>query len=114
MHQASPSNIPPGPPVLGINRDSAPDYTADEIPDICICNKCYAKACVGCERPWHEGESCAAYQARNKDRWEEEDKSRESIDKLTKPCPSCKTAIQKAGGCKHMYCSNCSHAFNWT
>lgn len=45
--------------------------------DICECTECGAKACVPCDRPWHEGEDCAAYQARIKDRLEEENKTLE-------------------------------------
>jgi hypothetical protein len=76
--------------------------------DICKCNKCGAKACVPCDRPWHENETCEAYKLRTKDRTEEEDASLAAIQKQTKPCPSCSKNIIKTGGCKHMYCK--SHA----
>lgn len=35
------------------------------------------------------------------------------INKTTKPCPSCKSSIEKNGGCKHMTCSRCKHEFCW-
>lgn len=54
------------------------------------CKKCGAKACVPCARPYHEGESCAEYQLRIKDRLEEEDKALKEIKRVTKPCPKCK------------------------
>jgi len=73
-------------------------------PDLCECQECGAKACIPCDRPWHEGESCAAYQARIKDRVEEEDRALEAIRKVTKPCPGCKRSIQKNGGCPAMLC----------
>lgn len=45
---------------------------AEVKPDILTCNECGAKACVTCDRPWHEGETCSDYQERVKDRLEEE------------------------------------------
>jgi hypothetical protein len=75
-------------------------------PDICKCNKCDAKACVPCDRPWHENESCEEYKLRIKDKIEEEDATLAAIQKVTKPCPSCSKNILKTGGCKHMYCKS--------
>lgn len=69
--------------------------------DICTCNDCGAKACVRCDRPWHQGETCADYQLRIKDKIEEEDKSMSAIKKLTKKCPHCQRNIQKNGGCPY-------------
>ena len=74
--------------------------------DICTCHECGARACVPCDRPYHEGESCEAYQSRVKDRVEEEDKSLEAVNRLTKPCPNpnCKARIQTRGGCASVKC----------
>ena len=74
--------------------------------DICTCTKCGACACVPCNRPYHEGETCEAYQVRIKDCVEEEDESLKAINRLTKPCPNpnCNARIQKNGGCSHMLC----------
>lgn len=77
-------------------------------PDICKCNECGARACVRCDRPWHENETCADYQTRIQDRIEEEDATLEVIQKKTKKCPSCSRSIEKAGGCKHMFCKSCA------
>ena len=73
-------------------------------PDICECQECGAKACVPCDRPFHDGETCAAYQSRIKDRIEEEDRALQAIRKITKQCPGCKQSIQKNGGCPGMRC----------
>jgi hypothetical protein len=75
-------------------------------PDICKCNKCGAKACVPCDRPWHANESCDEYKLRIKDKTEEEDATLAAIQKATKPCPNCSKNILKTGGCKHMYCKS--------
>lgn len=31
----------------------------------------------------------------------------------SKPCPNCKSLIQKIEGCNQMFCTNCHAAFNW-
>ena len=67
-------------------------------PDICTCHSCGVKACVTCDRPWHEGETCAQYQARTKDRLEEEDQAIKTIRRVTKSCPGCGKRIEKNGG----------------
>ncbi|EME44851.1 hypothetical protein DOTSEDRAFT_169860 [Dothistroma septosporum NZE10] len=84
------------------------------VEDICTCNECGARACVSCDRPYHEGEICAAYQDRVKDRTEEEDKSLRAIERITRKCPNCKKNIQKNGGCRAMQCAACNVDFCWT
>lgn len=75
-------------------------------PDICTCHECGAKACVPCDRPWHEGESCELYQSRTKDRMAEEEASLAQIRKATKPCPFCRKNIEKNGGCNSVHCES--------
>ena len=33
---------------------------------------------------------------------------------VVKPCPACKTPIDKNGGCDHMRCASCKHEFWWS
>jgi hypothetical protein len=73
-------------------------------PNICTCYACGARACVRCDRPYHAGETCKAYQLRTKDRMEEEDQTMRAIERATKACPNCRVRIQKNGGCPHMCC----------
>ena len=82
--------------------------------DICTCNECGAKACVTCDRPWHQGETCEEYQARTKDHMDEEDMTIKAIPRLSKKCPGCQRNIQKNGGCTSMHCFACGVAFCWT
>jgi hypothetical protein len=81
--------------------------------DVSTCNDCGAKACVPCDRPWHEHETCEEYQLRIKDRLQEEDASLAFIQKQTKDCPKCSKSIEKNGGCRHMYCTQCKSEFCW-
>ena len=75
---------------------------ADE--DICACHKCGAKACVPCDKPWHEGETCAQYQKRVNNKEKDEKASVKTIEKKCKKCPNCDINIQRDGGCDHMIC----------
>jgi ariadne-1 len=101
--------------VFSIFEDKASEDKASEVvteeADICTCNTCGSMTCVTCDRPWHEGETCADYQARTKDRMNEEEKALREIQKVTKACPNCKKRIQKNGGCPYMHCSQCRVAF---
>ena len=59
--------------------------------------------------PWHNGMTCAQYDARKPEE-RERDKRVEGKDygkmfgKGVKPCPNCRSPIQKKGGCDHMSC----------
>jgi E3 ubiquitin-protein ligase RNF14 len=37
-----------------------------------------------------------------------------TIRSTTRLCPNCKVAIEKNGGCDHMFCSNCQKPFLWS
>ena len=82
-------------------------------PDIFTCPLCSAQACVPCNRPWHEGETCTEYRARTKDRFEEEDQALRTIGKVTKKCPGCGKRIERNGGCPRMICSLCRVNWCW-
>lgn len=77
------------------------------------CYTCSARACARCDRPMHDSETCAAYQARIKDRLEEEDKALKAVRKLSRKCPGCSKSIEKNGGCSNMVCSQCNMSFCW-
>lgn len=79
--------------------------------DVMTCNTCSARACVSCDRPMHDGETCTAYQARIKDRLHEEDQALKAVRKFSRPCPGCARNIQKNGGCQNMNCSQCHTNF---
>ncbi|KAK5696571.1 hypothetical protein LTR97_007874 [Elasticomyces elasticus] len=80
------------------------------------CQLCDSGYCVDCEAPWHVGKTCEQHQdsITSKKRKEKGNAASEKkIKDTTKPCPSCKTAIEKNRGCQHMTCLNCSHQFCW-
>ena len=102
------------------------------------CPACAASFCLCCPcvdggvGPPHRGQSCAAYQEklradadekRRLDEWRVENaRADERFTELmrremragdTKPCPRCKQAITKAGGCHHHKCTSCKLQFCW-
>ncbi len=102
------------------------------------CPQCRSKFCLQCGAnggkvgPSHEG-SCydrreqlkkEENERRKFEEWKRENSQadarfyelleQESGKGLTKPCPRCKSAITKNGGCNHMHCSYCNYSFNWS
>lgn len=84
----------------------------------CVCG---GTMCFNCRKGAHRPLACEAAQ-----RWEElAERQRggeggssnpQNIDWImghTKPCPNCKSAIEKNGGCNHMHCRTCGHHFDW-
>ena len=81
--------------------------------NVCVCNECGAKACVDCDRPFHEGETCEEYQKRMKNTHAEKDDaaSLKTIQKECKQCPGCNKNIMRNGGCDAMRCTQCKTHF---
>lgn len=69
-----------------------------------ICHACNFKACIACDRPYHEGETCEQNSTTQKKRTEEDRATAEEVAKISKECPGCGRAIQKIGGCDHVIC----------
>ena len=79
------------------------------------CCQCSAVTCTACHVHYHDDyDTCAAYQATHRDdkddinAWISENSANRAL------CPSCKTPMEKAGGCNHMYCSACHAHMCWT
>jgi hypothetical protein len=70
---------------------------------ICTCHACGARACVSCERPYHEGEVCDAYRLCTREKREEEEQAKGVIKRMTKKCPGCGVAVGKNGGCEYVW-----------
>jgi len=73
--------------------------------DIFECYDCGDLACVPCDRPYHDGETCAQYQKRLRfTEKEKEAATAKTIKKVCKPCPGCAANVEKDGGCDQVIC----------
>lgn len=74
---------------------------------IMTCKDCNFKMCFVHKLPWHEGKTCAEYDAeRGEEIRSQEAASRQVIAETATICPNikCGIPIQKNGGCDHMTC----------
>lgn len=75
----------------------------------CRCGEVF---CARCGGTWHAPASCDAMR-----RWGEKCRSESETSNWmmvnTKPCPKCRTRIEKNQGCNHMRCTHCDHHFCW-
>lgn len=85
-------------------------YFAKDDGNIFSCKICKARYCLVCEVPFHEEQTCDAYQADAKRRSEDEAKSLETVKQVSRPCPGpgCGVNINKFAGCDHVTCEKTS------
>lgn len=69
------------------------------------CKKCDYKMCFKHQVPWHVGYTCQEYDMSHPQAAITKT-SEELISKMSKPCPGCGIAVQKAGGCNFMACES--------
>lgn len=90
---------------LAPNCDSAQSHEGED--PMMTCNACEFKTCVHHKRPWHEGMTCAEFDAlpAEIERAEDEKKSVALAQGLSKVCPNCSQSVIKADNdCDHMLC----------
>ena len=71
------------------------------------CGDCCFRMCYVHNIPWHEGQTCSEYTYQlgcGAERNREEEASEAVVVKISKPCPSCESPIEKNQGCDHMTC----------
>ncbi|KAI6219724.1 hypothetical protein M3Y95_01097100 [Aphelenchoides besseyi] len=68
--------------------------------------------CFDCGLEWHQPAECSMMKKWAKET-EEDIKSVEWKEKNSKPCPECKSPIEKNGGCNHIHCCNCNTHYCW-
>ena len=91
-------------------------YRAATSPDEGVrfrCSQCSAVTCTACHVHYHDGVTCAEYEAMKRDgnvdiiTWLNDDVANRAL------CPSCKTPMEKDGGCNHIYCTACHAHICW-
>ncbi len=80
-----------------------------EVP-IMTCGGCRQKMCAYHQVAWHNGVTCDMFDADAAN--DGRRATQVYLARNTKPCPSCKTDIEKRDGCDHMTCS-CGFEFCW-
>lgn len=86
------------------------DVAAEDRPAV-IC-KCGYHFCFACNTEIHDMIPCKLVQE-FKEVKAETLKTSNWVVRFTKPCPKCKTDIEKNGGCNHIVCRQCKHEFCW-
>lgn len=81
---------------------------------IVTCRKCGDRMCFAHNIKWHEGDTCAEFQAK-KDVDKTEQASQLHLKKTTKTCPNvtCGARVMKISGCDHITCLKCRHEYCW-
>eukprot|EP00300_Choanocystis_sp_HF-7_P001070 c10870_g1_i1.p1 GENE.c10870_g1_i1~~c10870_g1_i1.p1 ORF type:complete len:598 (-),score=125.65 c10870_g1_i1:119-1912(-) len=79
-------------------------------PSVLHCVKCNARLCLRCDSH-HPDISCRQYREQKREQGLVE--ARRVIREVCKPCPRCRSPIEKNEGCNHMTCRKCRHQFCW-
>ena len=88
----------------GLFRDSS-NCIAD-------CDACSTKFCIKCGEEPHSPLTCRILESW-KEKCQNESETANWILANTKPCPKCRSRIEKNQGCNHMTCQNCKYEFCW-
>lgn len=88
-------------------------YVVSEDGERFICSKCDAHICTTCHVQFHDGFSCARYQAMIISTESDKEVEQWLSNNSAKRCPKCFTPIEKTGGCNHIYCTECHSHLCW-
>ncbi len=82
---------------------------------ICPNDKCNFTFCRKCRVQWHADATCEQFKQWQLENGQGEARFDEWRKKHTRPCPKCKSPIEKNGGCNHMSCQKpgCGAQFCW-
>ena len=86
-------------------------YVASSEEKSFYCNYCSMFICTKCHVQYHEGVTCAMYQAglhvdKELEEWMSQGRDR-------KRCPNCATPIEKISGCNNVHCASCKECICW-
>ncbi len=96
--------------VAALNSASGLFHDSDVI--TANCDSCHTSFCIKCGEEPHSPLNCKALESW-KEKCKNESETANWILANTKPCPKCRTRIEKNQGCNHMTCQNCKYEFCW-
>ncbi|KAH8834497.1 hypothetical protein DL96DRAFT_1580767 [Flagelloscypha sp. PMI_526] len=96
---------------LNVKCDHGQTHPLAHTSPIVQCSWCFKKSCFTHQLPWHEGLTCAQFDAVRTDAADQEEAKR-LIDSTTQTCTKCKQKIERSAGCDYMTC-RCGHGFCW-
>lgn len=82
-------------------------YRPGEKGTILQCPSCLSRICAACHVEFHEGLTCEEYHENTSGGLDSFNKWR--LEHNVKPCPNCRTNIEKIDGCNHMTCRCGAH-----
>ena len=77
-----------------------------------ICSHCGIHLCTKCHDQYHDGLTCAMYQAGKHGEKEFEEWLHEN-PRMRKRCPKCTAPIEKIEGCNNVFCEHCRTSICW-
>jgi ariadne-1 len=95
--------------IIRLTARAAGVFGSDET--TCLCGVAF---CFGCGEVPHRPATCDMLREwKKKAGGGDEDMSVQLIATVSRPCPNCKSPIEKNDGCNHMSCVKCSYHFCW-
>lgn len=79
---------------------------------VATCDSCRTQFCLKCGEEPHAPLTCRILMEW-KEKCEDESETANWVLSNTKPCPKCRSRIEKNQGCNHMTCQQCKHEFCW-
>ncbi|KAK7087520.1 hypothetical protein V1264_021560 [Littorina saxatilis] len=86
--------------------------TTEEQAEVFKCPECNARTCSACHAQAHDGLTCAMLRSSKEEASGVEAWVKRDV-KNRRMCPSCKSPIEKTGGCNRMVCGACRATFCW-
>ncbi|CAF1472638.1 unnamed protein product, partial [Rotaria sordida] len=88
-------------------------YRPSKSSSMYFCNQCIKVYCVLCAVEYHTGMTCEQYKKLHKEKNEDAILQYNLGKQSYKPCPKCRTPIDKYAGCNAVRCTLCNIQFCW-
>lgn len=96
--------------VAALHSSSGIFHDSDNV--VACCDSCMTQFCIKCGEEPHSPLNCKSLE-NWKIKCNNESETANWILANTKPCPKCRSRIEKNQGCNHMTCQKCKYEFCW-